>query len=648
VSGVRAAQTVVVHSTTYGARSVSIQAVSADGAFQTRAAQVGIIDIAPGAVFEVTTNLGTVQWTNKSGRTIRDLQTWLREWNNPSNWNTASGPIVRVRAVSEGPGLIRYFAADGGEGTTFSISEGAGTEVGEAREVGMPQAPEEITLAGASPSAQYNALNFAWDLQNHALTTAEIGLRAYTNGAGGITLQSTISGVAARFTLSDSGGALVTEFFGASPLTMGPAAAEVGEAGQEALFTLDGVAYSRRSNTVSDAAGGITLNLLGVTDQPVTLEVAVDTEPALRALARWLSAWNQAVVTLNPDPLTPDEREYLEPLTDDQRATMTAAEIDAYTANYWAYNAREMLRADSALQRLYQQMRACLVSPLRGAALNTLAALGLSTTTGSSLAGKGRLVADTSDEDTLYQRLADNPTLAQNLTTRSHAVYQFFAQAGYQGSGASIASAPVINSISGLTVPAGGGNVSFRVGDGEGLSAQIVLTAGKTYTPAALLAALDQAGLNIGTGDEHQDRVAVVASVSLSGTLVLTLRNDARADQQVYLYDESQGTNNLNTVLGFDLASESPGLARLLDNLLRSFTSATGILPRQYMSGGAVEREWRQLQTQIERIEDRIEREEALLNRQFTDMEQAIAEAQRQSQFLTSQLSSLLSYTNRR
>lgn len=646
LAGARTAQTVSIQSRTYGTRLVSLRAVSADGAYQTQPARVGLIDIAPGATFNVTTNSGAVQWSNNSGQTIRDLDTWLREWNDPSNWNSGAEPIVRVKGVSEGPGLIRYFAADGGNGTTFSISAAAGAEADDPLEVGMPQAPGEITVAGASPTTEYNALNFAWDLQDYALTSAETGVRVFTDGSGALAVTTTVPGVNGGFSLADSSGAAITEFFGRNPVTAGPAASQVGEAGQDALFSLDGVAYARRTNVVDDAAAGLTLTLLGVTETPVSLDVQTEAEPALRALARGVSVWNAVVDRLSPDLLTDEERRYLPPLSEEDRRAMTAAEVDDYDAKYRDYNTREMVRADAGLQRLYQQLRALLVSAIPDLPINTLATLGLSTITTTGPAGKGKLVADTTDEEALYQRLSANTTLLSNLTGRAHDVYLFFAQARYDGSGASVAGAPVVNPVSGLAIPAGGGNLIFRVGDGDATSGQVSLAGGATYTQGQILSLLDRAGLNIGVNDEHSDRVDVIAAFSLSGALTLMLRGDAGPGQQIYLYDESQGTNTLSSVLGFDISDATPGLSRTLDTSLDAFTSVTGVLPRYYLPGGPVDRQWRQLQTQIDRMEDRVTREETLLYQRFTEMEKAIAQMQWQSQFLSAQVAQLSGQTS--
>ncbi|MGH9467526.1 MAG: flagellar filament capping protein FliD [Terriglobales bacterium] len=70
-------------------------------------------------------------------------------------------------------------------------------------------------------------------------------------------------------------------------------------AGTNANFTLDGIALSSTSNTVSDVLPGLTIDLAGTSASPVTLTVSPDTSQATTAIQNFVSAYNTVVQGLN-------------------------------------------------------------------------------------------------------------------------------------------------------------------------------------------------------------------------------------------------------------------------------------------------------------------------------------------------------------
>lgn len=69
--------------------------------------------------------------------------------------------------------------------------------------------------------------------------------------------------------------------------------------GQNANFTLDGVSLSSTSNAASGMLQGVTLNLQGVSANPVSLVVAPDTTQATTAIQNFVTAYNTVVSNLN-------------------------------------------------------------------------------------------------------------------------------------------------------------------------------------------------------------------------------------------------------------------------------------------------------------------------------------------------------------
>lgn len=75
----------------------------------------------------------------------------------------------------------------------------------------------------------------------------------------------------------------------------------VGNQAQDALFTMDGVDYSRSSNTISDALTGLTLNLVsvssGTTPNPSTITVANNGDNGPAVIKNMISAFNDLAST---------------------------------------------------------------------------------------------------------------------------------------------------------------------------------------------------------------------------------------------------------------------------------------------------------------------------------------------------------------
>jgi flagellar hook-associated protein 2 len=78
------------------------------------------------------------------------------------------------------------------------------------------------------------------------------------------------------------------------PLTMG-----VITTAQNAQFSLDGLAFTRRSNTITDAINGVTLNLNATSAAPDDLVVSTDPTGSQQNLQGFVDAYNSLVTSLN-------------------------------------------------------------------------------------------------------------------------------------------------------------------------------------------------------------------------------------------------------------------------------------------------------------------------------------------------------------
>ena len=185
-----------------------------------------------------------------------------------------------------------------------------------------------------------------------------------------LSLKANTTGTAAGFSISGASptGLPVTEY----------------QTAQDAQFKLNGVSFTRASNTVSDALAGVTLNLAARTDinSPVTLSISQAESSAKAKMESLAKSYND-----------------LQTLYKQQ----TQASIDSST--------RGVLNSDFALSSLMRQIFTGLMKPLTGTAGSDLTGTGPTdlTALGLKLSDTGMLSVDNNllkTATTLQSRLA--------------------------------------------------------------------------------------------------------------------------------------------------------------------------------------------------------------------------------------------------
>ncbi len=447
-AGDRGADTITVTPTgASSARSATIGATVGSGAYQENAGLVNWSNgIAAGAVFNVQAgNAGTdaFSWTNNSGKTISNIDDFVTAWNSTGNWSSGR---VEVGVVEESDDSLRFFSrADDASGGAagFTID---GASVGDLYELGLATDPASVTETvnygtAATASAEYNALNVAFSVN----TTSGLGVKASTDGSGGITFTSSTAGYSGGFTLQDEASQpvnTIADFFGSSSVSVALSATqEAGYSGRDAVFSVDGVGYTRSTNAVDDVLAGTTLNLNAPTTTPVTITIQNDTDKALDKITTFIVQYNITISMLNPPQLTDEQKAYLDPLTDDQKSSMTSTQISNYEAYYELYNGYQDIQRESSLRTLTSSFRQITTSPVRNAtpAMNLLAQLGISAGSigGFEDARDGYLLEKISDgaslddyTKTIREDLAENSTLANALANDVDDVYRLFSLQG--------------------------------------------------------------------------------------------------------------------------------------------------------------------------------------------------------------------------
>ena len=224
--------------------------------------------------------------------------------------------------------------------------------------------------------------------------SAEATVLKTANNQYVLSLKASNTGTAAGFTVSNAS------------LTSGLQATEY-QTARDAQFNLNGVSFTRATNTVSDALTGVTLNLKATTSSPVTLTVAQAESSAKPKLDALVKAYN-------------DLQSFYK--------TQSQASADAST--------RGVLNSDFAVGSMMREILTGLMMPVTGVSGAALTGQTDLSALGIKLQDNGQLAVDTtllSKATTLQSRLANGLTIgydtssSKNLSTR---ITEMFSSGG--------------------------------------------------------------------------------------------------------------------------------------------------------------------------------------------------------------------------
>ena len=224
--------------------------------------------------------------------------------------------------------------------------------------------------------------------------SAEATVLKTANNQYVLSLKASNTGTAAGFTVSNAS------------LTAGLQATEY-QTATDAQFNLNGVSFTRATNTVSDALTGVTLNLKTATSSPVTLTVAQAESSAKPKLDALVKAYN-------------DLQSFYK--------TQSQASAEAST--------RGVLNSDFAVGSMMREILTGLMMPMTGVSGAALTGQTDLSALGIKLQDNGQLAVDTtllSKATTLQSRLANgliigyDATSSKNLSTR---ITEMFSSGG--------------------------------------------------------------------------------------------------------------------------------------------------------------------------------------------------------------------------
>lgn len=208
----------------------------------------------------------------------------------------------------------------------------------------------------------------------------------------------------------------------------------IGTEGKDAVFSMNGVKYTRDSNEISDVVPGMsfTINTTGTT----VFNVKIDTDKAVTALAEFAAKYNTLINALNPTEIAynDDLRDsYSEPLTDDKKASMSEDEIKKYQENYEKVQYYDLVTRSSELKALKTSIRSQLTTTINSenSKYSSITEVGItiagSDTRDITVTKLGLLFDVSTDPEELAEYIKENSEFVSILSENPDDVYNFFA-----------------------------------------------------------------------------------------------------------------------------------------------------------------------------------------------------------------------------
>jgi len=168
--------------------------------------------------------------------------------------------------------------------------------------------------------------------------------------------------------------------------------------GQDAAFTINGVATTRSSNTVTVDGTTLTFKNTHAAGTDIVVGITSDPTSVVSTIKGFVQKYNDVLSSLSSS-VSEDKYYAYKPLTDAQKENMTETQITA-----WEKKAKSgLLSNDQTLVNLQTKMRRALQDPITGVSLS-LSDIGITTST--DYKDNGKLVLD---EKVLTQALKDHP-----------------------------------------------------------------------------------------------------------------------------------------------------------------------------------------------------------------------------------------------
>ncbi len=207
----------------------------------------------------------------------------------------------------------------------------------------------------------------------------------------------------------------------------------IGTAGKDAVFTMNGVKYTRDSNEINDVVPGMsfTINTSGTT----VFNVKIDTDKAVTALAEFAAKYNKLINALNPTEISYKDElrdKYSEPLTDEKKKSMSEDEIKKYQENYEKIQYYDLVTKSSELRTLKTNIRANLTKTINSdnSKFKSITQVGIniagSSTRDTTITKLGLLFDVSTDPEKLAEYIKEQSDFVSILSENPDDVFYFF------------------------------------------------------------------------------------------------------------------------------------------------------------------------------------------------------------------------------
>lgn len=226
-----------------------------------------------------------------------------------SSTAAAGSYTVEVANLARSQSLVAVGQASSttaiGDGSTTTITFDFGTISGGTLTSGVYSGATFTSNGSGTKSITIDGTNNTLQGIRDAINTAKIGVTAsiVNDGSGTpyrLALSSENSGVSNSLKITTSGGdGAIDALLAHDPAGL-PAAQHLNQtaAAQNANFTVNGIAITSPSNTITDAVQGVTLTLNKTTTAPTNLAVARDTAAVKTAVSGFVDTYNALVSQL--------------------------------------------------------------------------------------------------------------------------------------------------------------------------------------------------------------------------------------------------------------------------------------------------------------------------------------------------------------
>ncbi len=240
---------------------------------------------------------------------------------------------------------------------------------------------------------EFNAAETSVSKMISTVNSGGAGVRmTYSSMTDSFVIEQTSTGKGFDISISDTSGNALSALFGTATV----------KAGLDAELTIDGVATSRSSNTVS--FDGITMTATDIGE--TAIGTTRDTEKIIDGIKSFVNDYNTLIEDLYGRVTQDADYRNYKPLTSEQEGEMTDKQIDL-----WEKKAQTgLLRRDTDITSFIDAMRSAVYTSAQGSGL-ALYSIGIESTTWN---GAGKLVID---EDLLRRAVEYNPEGVTNLFT---------------------------------------------------------------------------------------------------------------------------------------------------------------------------------------------------------------------------------------